>query len=252
MASLQRFFQWIMESPPLLECKQPVSDLTQFSSPLALPNDHQYQGNPRLGFVYQHLCQTLIENSPHYSIAHDEIQINVDGRTLGAIDFILEDKRSAHLEHWEVAIKFYLLHENTWYGPNAHDQLDKKFDRMLSHQLKMSSSEAFRAQYPDLNIQSQHLLMQGRLYINPFLEQDVPTHCLGFAINASQVNGYWCYQNQAHLIEETLYPLTKNQWASGTDNFEQSPITEFGDRFVHGQTKSGQFWFVMPERWPHG
>ncbi|MCC4790006.1 DUF1853 family protein [Vibrio splendidus] len=252
MTALQRFYQWVIDSPPLLEIKPPISDLGVFLSTHAIDSSHTYNGNPRLGFLYQHLCEQVIEASPDYSVKYDEIQINVEGRTLGAIDFILEEESSQNLQHWEVAIKFYLLHEQTWFGPNSHDQLDKKLDRMLTHQLGMSSSTAFIEQYPQIDVDSKHLLMQGRLYINPFLEQNVPTACLGYDINSSQVNGFWCYQNQAHLIADVLYPLTKEQWAAGTDDFTCEPITEFGDRFVHGQTKSGQFWFVMPQSWPHG
>ncbi|MFA0039507.1 DUF1853 family protein [Vibrio sp. 10N.261.52.A1] len=252
MTELQRFYQWVISSPPLLEIKPPISDLTVFSNHQKLDDTHTYDGNPRLGFLYQHLCEQVIMTSDNYSIKHDEIQINVEGRTLGAIDFILEDTSSQKLEHWEVAIKFYLLHEQTWFGPNSHDQLDKKLDRMLCHQLGMSSSNAFVEQYPEIDVDSKHLLMQGRLYTNPFLEQNIPTECLGYSINPSQVNGFWCYQNQTHQITDTLYPLTKEQWAAGTDDFSGEPITEFGDHFVHGQTKSGQFWFVMPQTWPHG
>ena len=161
MTALQRFYQWVIDSPPLLEIKPPISDLSAFSSHHAIDSSHTYDGNPRLGFLYQHLCEQVITASPNYSIKHDEIQINVEGRTLGAIDFILEEESSQKLEHWEVAIKFYLLHEQTWFGPNSHDQLDKKLDRMLSHQLEMSSSAAFVDQYPEIDVDSKHLLMHA-------------------------------------------------------------------------------------------
>ncbi|MFA0568643.1 DUF1853 family protein [Vibrio gallaecicus] len=251
MTPIQRFYQWVIDSPPLLELRPPISDLSVFSSSQRLDDTHIYQGNPRLGFLYQHLCEQVIIASPNHSIKHDEIQINVDGRTLGAIDFIVENQQSNLLEHWEVAIKFYLLHEDIWFGPNSHDQLDKKLERMLNHQLAMSSSSAFVEQYPELKTNSEHLLMQGRLYINPFLEQSIPTECLGYKINPSQVNGFWCYKSQVHLVEEGLYPINKDQWAAGIDNFDGEPIKEFDDRFIHAQTNTGQFWFVMPESWPH-
>ena len=88
MTALQRFYQWVIDSPPLLEIKPPISDLGAFSSHLEIDESHTYNGNPRLGFLYQHLCEQVIIASDNYSIKHDEIQINVEGRTLGAIDFI--------------------------------------------------------------------------------------------------------------------------------------------------------------------
>ena len=164
MTALQRFYQWVIDSPPLLEIKPPISDLTAFSNHQELDDAHTYEGNPRLGFLYQHLCEQVITASDNYSIKHDEIQINVEGRTLGAIDFILEKANDQKLEHWEVAIKFYLLHEQTWFGPNSHDQLDKKLERMLSHQLGMSSSSAFIEQYPEIDVDSKHLLPEYALH----------------------------------------------------------------------------------------
>ncbi|TOH24507.1 DUF1853 family protein, partial [Vibrio parahaemolyticus] len=80
----------------------------------------EYQGNPRLGFLYQHLCTAALANSEEYEILAEEIQLNdSDGKTIGAIDLILKNRTLDQLEHWEVAIKFYLLHEGVWYGPNA-------------------------------------------------------------------------------------------------------------------------------------
>ena len=60
MTVLQRFYQWIIDSPPLLEIRPPVSDLRAFSSPHSIDASHTYNGNPRLGFLYQHLCEQVI------------------------------------------------------------------------------------------------------------------------------------------------------------------------------------------------
>ncbi|MCZ8486112.1 DUF1853 family protein [Vibrio lentus] len=94
-----------------------------------------------LGFPTSTPGESVIGASDNYAIKYDEIQINVEGRTLGAIDFILEEESSQKLQHWEVAIKFYLLHEcpdMVWSLTSRPP--DKKLDRMLSYQLGMSSS----------------------------------------------------------------------------------------------------------------
>jgi len=249
MNALQRFYHWVHETPSLFELTPPFVDVKTLNpAPL---KQSEYQGNPRLGFIYQHLCTELITNSDHYSLEAEEIQINrASGQTLGAIDLILRHNESQNLEHWEVAIKFYLLHQGTWYGPNAHDQLDKKLHRMLTHQLKMSSSHEFVQQYPQYNELSEHLLIQGRLYINPFSPETIPTECLGLPLNPTQISGYWCYQSQWELIDEPLYELAKPLWAVGLEEFIQ-PIDKPDGRFVHAQTKSGKFWFVVPDSWPN-
>lgn len=249
MNALQRFYHWVHETPSLFELTSPFVDLQALT--IAPLQQAVYQGNPRLGFIYQHLCTELISNSDKYSLLEEEIQINKEsGQTLGAIDLILHNLESQHKEHWEVAIKFYLLHQGIWYGPNAQDQLDKKLARMLSHQLKMSTSLEFLEQYPHYSDLTEHLLIQGRLYINPFSPETIPKECLGLTLNPSQITGYWCYQSQWKQIGEPLYELAKPLWAIGLEEFT-NPINKPNDRFVHAQTKNGQFWFVVPDSWPN-
>ena len=249
MSALTDFYNWITTSPNLIEHDEVFCDLRSLS-PLPLSCDAIYQGNSRLGFVYQHLCTQAFESSPHYKVLLEEVQLSEQGKTLGAIDLIIANQLNQHIEHWEVAVKFYLLHQGVWYGPNAHDQLDKKLHRMLSHQLAMSNSDVFRQQYPELNVDAHHLLMQGRLYINPFHDEQPPNHCLGHKLNSSQINGYWCYYSQADQIPQALYELPKVRWATGKDDHAKQ-IKPNRDRFIHGQTADGQFWFVVPDCWPN-
>lgn len=249
MNSLQRFYQWIINTPALFQLQPPFEDFSKLSIP-PLADDKHYCGNPRLGFLYQYLCTHALQQSQHYDLSLEEVQINApSGQTLGAIDLILETPHQEY-EHWEIAIKFYLLHQGTWFGPNAHDQLDKKLSRMLNHQLKMSQSDPFIQQYPQYENRSEHLLMQGRLYVNPFDHEPIPGHCLGYTLNTSQISGFWCYQHQWDRIGQPLYHLPKECWAAGIDVFGL-PVERPEDRFIHGQTKEGEFWFVVPDDWPN-
>lgn len=249
MSALNEFYRWITTSPTLIEHDDVFCDLRSLSS-LPLSSNAIYQGNSRLGFVYQHLCTQAFELSPHYNVLLEEIQLSKQGKTLGAIDLMIRNQLNQHIEHWEVAVKFYLLHQGVWYGPNAHDQLDKKLHRMLSHQLAMSNSDIFRQQYPELNVDDHHLLMQGRLYINPFFEERIPSHCLGYKLNPSQINGHWCYYSQASKIGQPLFELPKIRWATGKD--KDAPLVyPSPNKFIHGQTNDGKFWFVVPDCWPN-
>ncbi len=250
MNHLQRFANWVLTTPSLFETNRPLVDLKHIS--LGRENlEIAYKGNPRLGFIYQHLCSLILSNSEQYVLELEEIQINTDsGQTIGAIDFILKNHLTQTFEHWEVAIKFYLLHQETWFGPNAHDQLDKKLHHMLNHQLKMTSNSLFQQAFPDYRHINENLLMQGRLYINPFSDDPVPQECIGYTLNQEQISGYWCYQHQWDLINKPLYELKKSLWAIGLDEFSH-PITKPTERFVHAQTKDGDFWFIVANDWPH-
>jgi len=246
----EQLVNWIVTTPSLIEGNHIITDSTPFmNSNVNISN--YYQGNSRLGFIYQYLCSELFQHSDHYEFLAEEIQIIKDKKTLGAIDFILKNKIDNTFEHWEVAVKFYLLFDGVWYGPNPQDRLDKKLHHMMTHQLKMSQTDVFKDEYPQWLTLSPKLLMQGRLYVNPFQCESIPKYCLENRINKERINGCWCYQSEIEKILEPIYPLEKWQWIVGdTDTTSRDPITSFGDRFIHCQSATGIFWFIVPNHWP--
>ncbi len=249
---LTTFANWIKSSKGLLSGDSRIANtFPLLNDGLNIVSDH-YDGNPRLGFLYQELCKRLFDIHPDYQVVAEEIQLQQDKRTIGAIDFLLENSQNNGIEHWEVAIKFYLLKQGLWYGPNAKDRLDIKLSRMLEHQLTMTDTKAFQSTFPELLQITKHLLMQGRLYINPFECDDVPTSCLGLPIEPQNINGFWCYQDQFDQITEPLYVLNKPLWATGLKSFNDiAPVTKLPKHFIHCQAQSGQFWFVVPNDWPN-
>ncbi|EKM31528.1 hypothetical protein VCHENC02_2838B, partial [Vibrio harveyi] len=78
----------------------------------------------------------------------------------------------------------------------------------------------------------------------------IPTTCLGYELDLTQISGFWCYQSQWEQIKQPLYALPKPLWATGNEEF-LDPIDKPSDRFFHAQTKDGQFWFVVPDTWPN-
>ena len=246
--NLRKISDWIITTPSLLLGSAPIAVFSPFSHP-SPSHLAPYTGNRRLGFVYQHLCSVLFQHSEYFGAVHEELQINHQGKTLGAVDFVVETS-DKEWQHWEVAIKFYLLHHGYWYGPNAKDRLDKKINHMLERQLPFSHTNEFSASYPQFGKPSQHLLMQGRLYINPFEPEEIPTYCSGISINLDRVVGHWCFQHQQHLIDEPLFLLDKPQWITGKSEENQSYSMD-AKGFVHCQSESGTFWFIVPDDWPN-
>ncbi|CAM2775231.1 DUF1853 family protein [Vibrio rarus] len=245
---LNQFSQWIATTPPLFHGDEVIMDGNTFPhSTQQMPN---YRGNSRLGFIYQHVCEQLIEQQTHLSLQATELQLNHEKRTIGELDFILFNHANHRLEHWEVAIKFYLLHDKLWYGPNASDRLDKKLNHMLHRQLQHSASDVFIQQYPQWQYLSPHLLMQGRLYVNPFEREPIPSHCQHKQINQSQISGYWCYRHQMKRISEKLFLLDKSEWAIGLQ-YKRPPLTDTDEHILHCQSESGRFWFIVGDQWPN-
>lgn len=239
---------WIAATPSLI-----TSDDARFKKPqFNFDKETEfgiYKGNRRLGFIYQHVCSKLFEASESYHIVADEIQLNDNGRTLGAIDFIIRNRPLERLEHWEVAVKFYLLKDGLWYGPNAQDRLDKKLLHMLDHQLLMSQSRLFKTQYPQFKNPTPKLLLQGRLYVNPFDQEVIPKVCEGYKIDETQISGFWCYSSQLERVQHPIYVLDKQQWISGKI-VTKIKFRQLTGRFEHCIDDKGCYWFIVNDNWP--
>lgn len=147
-----------------------------------------------------------------------------------------------------MAIKFYLAFDGQWYGPNAKDTLAKKYQKMRSHQLALTQSDAFLAQHPDIKIAHRRLLLQGRLYRG--LDADTYSESNPPGIPPTCVNGYWRYANQLSE-EQTLYSLERVQWMTGPHQGSRSPldVSEI-HRPVHCVDDAGDFYFIVPSDWP--
>ena len=93
--------------------------------------------NIRLGHLAEKIVSELIKLSANYNVLYENIQI-IDGKkTIGEIDFIIEELKTKALIHMELAYKFYLFDPtissepiNNWIGPNRNDSLNEKLDKL--------------------------------------------------------------------------------------------------------------------------
>ncbi|WP_114818866.1 DUF1853 family protein, partial [Vibrio cholerae] len=111
---LKHLMDWVIRTPALFQAKAPLVSKAPFSK-TTREQWPDYQGNPRLGFLYQHLCAQLFTETPFYNAVSEEIQLINEGKTVGSLDFLAKNRKTEHYEHWEVAVKFYLLHQGCWY-----------------------------------------------------------------------------------------------------------------------------------------
>ena len=71
--------------------------------------EFQLPNNIRLGHLVEKIVSELIKSSSNYKVLYENIQI-IDGKkTIGEIDFIIEDLNTKTLIHMELAYKFYLF-----------------------------------------------------------------------------------------------------------------------------------------------
>ena len=180
---------WAISSPPLVvlrgqSCHWPDNRWYQRVSEESLPWFCKVDEDPaeleslldkqkdrRLGKVFETFWLYWFSHHPRYEVIENNLQIIVDGETLGEIDFIVLDKMTDQMVHWEVAVKFYLGVDDTsemsnWYGPNRRDRLDLKVTHLLQRQSIVSKDQRVRQwlEQKGLSIDQCAVILKGRLY----------------------------------------------------------------------------------------
>lgn len=83
---------WVIRTPALFQAKAPLVSKAPFSK-TTREQWPDYQGNPRLGFLYQHLCAQLFTETPFYNAVSEEIQLINEGKTVGSLDFLAKNRK---------------------------------------------------------------------------------------------------------------------------------------------------------------
>ena len=184
-----RDLAWAISSPPLISqpsslCVWPDSQWYQQIYEAALPWLNRVNSDPaeldellagqkdrRLGKYFETLWFYWLSHNPRYQLVENNLQIIIDGETLGEIDFIVFDKHTGQTMHWEVAVKFYLGVGDTsdmsnWYGPNLRDRLDIKVEHLL-HRQSIVTRDPRVTQWlkqQGTSIDQCAVILKGRLY----------------------------------------------------------------------------------------
>lgn len=185
----------------------------------------------RLGFYFEALWHFFLLDSPRFQVLAHNWQQVIDGTTLGAFDFLVWDHTLQRIEHWELAVKFYLISQahhafDHAFGLNTRDKLRRKHQHMLNHQLQLS-------QYPEVSArllqqqlmpQQARLILKGRLYY--------PAQCQTFISEHSE-RGIWGIAPPAanFIPQQKLGWLTGNK-PSAQINARQNYLDEQGNWYI--------------------
>lgn len=161
----------------------------------------------RLGIRFEHLLTFwLLDDHYHpFKLIGQSIK-RMDGtRTVGELDFLISNQLTGQIEHWEVAIKFYLgeadFFAEQWLGLNRRDSLGRKINHLQQHQFDVSEIN-------EHVIQKRRAIIKGRL----FYPLDV-FDSLNGSLKALQPSPW---VNEAHLTGTwgNIIPSTppKHQW----------------------------------------
>ncbi len=196
--------------------------------------------NPRLGYYFESLVEFWLRHAFADQLLVSHLPVKNEQRTLGEFDYLLSDSSKQIIYHWEVAVKFYLHYQQPdgrvlWYGPNPRDRLDIKLQRLLHHQLALSSlpEAAGALRYAGLaGSVLPRLLLKGYLFYpstqdwrNPsFLPELSPQHLRGwwtyldpFEIPNAHKERCWLYLPRL----QWLAPAVSGESNNGLMNFQQ-------------------------------
>lgn len=138
----------IASSEPMLGTEHPRFSPGQLSSG-ALVEPLNFQ--QKLGYIYEDAVAKCIAQSSNLDLLARNLQIiTPEKRTLGELDFVLFDRSSQEHIHLEIAIKFYLVEQRgtlgfQFPGPDKRDNYQRKLEKLVSHQLKLTENPHTRA-----------------------------------------------------------------------------------------------------------
>ncbi|ENX63067.1 hypothetical protein F885_01066 [Acinetobacter higginsii] len=157
----------------------------------------------RLGLRFENLLWFwLLDDDYHpYQLLGHSIQKIAGAVTLGELDFVVLNTGTNEIEHWEVALKYYLgeneLDLAQWYGLNREDTLQRKLKHFTERQFQFSEANHYQ-------IQRKFAVMKGQLY----LPQEQNNLNLPSWINASRRLGHWGTQ----IPQTAYYRLQRHEW----------------------------------------
>lgn len=148
-----------------------------------------------MGKYFEQLVFFILARDERYEIILQNHQIVEEKTTVGEIDLIVRDAVSDKLEHWEIALKFYLqstasAEQTAMLGPNAKDNLARKINKLIEHQMTLSSHPQIQRLLNGQSIDSK-LFIKGQFFYHLKNETVTTTDS-----NPQHDSGYWCFHSE--------------------------------------------------------
>lgn len=293
-----RDLAWCCIAPELMT-HLPATDATAYQPPLTPETLHWLDSleqspeplqrhlhrvkSTRLGIYFEALWTYFWQHQPHTQLLAYNRQVQREGKTFGAFDFLLAEN-SAHRQqflHVELALKFYLGasagsgHWCDWVGPNSRDTLENKLQHLCSHQLPLSQhAELATLQVMPgvpLSVFQRRYLLRGYFFA-PWQDPALQPH----HANTALPRQLWCRRGELEQLLDQVFSgtrckiLLRNQWLSpalADDNLlpAQSLLAALGTEtkalqvamFTAGESQrcqagvESQRLFVVPDYWPN-
>lgn len=211
-----------------------------------------------VGRWFEQLHAHAVSQTPDLEILAVNLPIQGDDRTLGELDLLY--RSGEHVVHREIAVKYYLAVEpgnarSAWWGLNRRDRLDRKLDRMLDHQLSLSSraGTAWPEHLPRPTLHE--VLLTGALFAR--------TARLPDGANPQVEQGRWLYASELAQLDpdSSWHELPRPWWLSPRQPGESPTTPRELARCVTSRQRPAlvrqaegpmQRMFVVPDGWWSG
>ena len=201
-----------------------------YLSDLMLPKIPQIEiiDNLRLGHSVEKIVSQLIKASTNFKILYENLQIKVENKTIGEIDFIIEEIKTKQLFHIELAYKFYLLDPtistiqlHNWIGPNRKDSLKEKIEKLRDMQFPLLYKTQTKAVISELDttkinqklclVTSLYLPYESKVEIEPLYAKAVKGYFIKYDLFKSlEKNNKYFYIPKKK--DWGISPSTNKQW----------------------------------------
>ena len=172
-----------------------------------------------LGRQAEAIFESIVTQSKTYTLLGANIQIQSPTKTIGELDYLLQDNKTNTHFHVELSCKFYLFDPDSrgtfaqkWIGPNKKDSLQDKITKLRDKQFPLLFDANTANHLENIGFNPSKAIQQCYLAASLYLP-------LGHAIQelpkAYQkcVVGFWVHYNQLVLEQHTSYAIVeKKQW----------------------------------------
>lgn len=242
---------WCLSSAPLIA---PLDDRWRepdWFNRVSLPSEVPEPGTSshRLGIRFEDIICSWIDATSDLELLARNLPVHDGERTLGEFDLIV--RHEDQIEHWELAIKFYLGMSDQgqmqdWYGPNPSDTLADKYHRVKDHQLRLSEQPAAQKllQENGWQIDRTRAFVKGRLFhpYNAFRHREFNYPA---DVNENHEKGWWMtdtgFELQEDLKDGLFTILEKPFWLAPMTSDLEYVVMSHADilRYLKQNNRSG-------------
>ena len=241
---------WAVKSPPLISSRKNIWPQAEWFSSWEVnaAGTESLKGNQKLGLYFEKALHEWIAQEPKLALIAHNLIVRSKTNTLGEFDLIVRNEN--WIEHWEIAVKFFLgicnrKNVDHWIGPNPRDTLARKLDSLQNRQIRLGENpDAKRIlRQRGIEIDRRRIIFKGRLF-HPYKVFKMSRFEVPEDINPLHQKGWWLRWEELDHHEElknSYFKLLKKEELlcpfKFTDTEELISFDELKNRCSHAFTE---------------